>query len=193
MEQGEVGRLLVASLHQSIADELPTRLEFYENWLRAEALRDGAIGLSALAAVLSFLRQEGAPYDRVTNRAGEYAADWSFSTLSGTRLAVLRLLPHSWRGRMALSVARRLVHQTFRKSFALSRLRRGEGTFDIRHSVFCSVREPATHPLCGYYAAAVTRLFALCAVNGTAISTECRGVGGTVCRVAVALDRSPRG
>ena len=38
---------------------LPTRLSFYENWLNAEGLRGGTIGLGAVNAVLSFLRQEG--------------------------------------------------------------------------------------------------------------------------------------
>ena len=53
--------MLVASLHQGISDLIPTRLEFYENWLNPTGMRDGRIGLAPLAAVLSFLRQEGEP------------------------------------------------------------------------------------------------------------------------------------
>jgi len=56
MREAGVGRVLVASLHQAIADLLPTRLSFYENWLNAEGLREGTIGLAPLYAVLSFLR-----------------------------------------------------------------------------------------------------------------------------------------
>ena len=59
MNEAGIGRLLVASLHQGIADLLPTRLEFYEAWLNPSGLRDGRIGLARSAAVLSFLRQEG--------------------------------------------------------------------------------------------------------------------------------------
>ena len=66
--------MLVASLHQGISDLMPTRLEFYENWLNPSGMRNGKIGLAPLAAVLSFLRQEGEPYGLVTARAGEYAA-----------------------------------------------------------------------------------------------------------------------
>ncbi len=55
--------MLIASLHQGISDLIPTRLEFYENWLHAIGMRDGKIGLAPLAAVLSFLRQEGESYD----------------------------------------------------------------------------------------------------------------------------------
>ena len=76
MRDAGIGRVLVAALHQGIADELPDRLEFYENWLNAEGLRNGTIGLAPLAAVLGFLRTEGAAYDSVTRRAGEYAAEW---------------------------------------------------------------------------------------------------------------------
>ena len=62
MTDSGVGRLLVASLHQGIADLLPSRLEFYEAWLNPAGLREGRIGLAPLAAVLSFLRQEGEVY-----------------------------------------------------------------------------------------------------------------------------------
>ena len=49
MIEAGIGRLLVASLHQGIADLLPTRLEFYEAWLNPAGLRDGKIGLAPLA------------------------------------------------------------------------------------------------------------------------------------------------
>ena len=77
MREAGIGRVLVASLHQGIADTLPQRLSFYESWLHAEGLRDGTIGLAPLYAVLSFLRQEGAPYETITRSAGEYAAEWT--------------------------------------------------------------------------------------------------------------------
>ena len=51
MKDAGIGRLLVASLHQGIADRLPDRLEFYENWLHPQGLRDGTIGLAPLHAV----------------------------------------------------------------------------------------------------------------------------------------------
>ena len=59
MSEPRIGRVLVASLHQAIADLLPKRLEFYENWLNVSGLREGTIGLAPLSAVLSFLRTEG--------------------------------------------------------------------------------------------------------------------------------------
>jgi len=70
MREAGIGRVLVASLHQAISDILPTRLGFYENWLNAEGLREGTIGLAPLYAVLSFLRQEeGNAYALITTLA----------------------------------------------------------------------------------------------------------------------------
>ena len=51
-------------------------------------MRDGKIGLAPLAAVLSFLRQEGEPYTLVTSRAGQYAAQWTFDNLTPLRAIV---------------------------------------------------------------------------------------------------------
>src|SRR2546429_9914032 len=90
MREAGIGRVLVASLHQGIADILPTRLTFYENWLNAEGLRDGTIGLAPLYAVLSFLRQEGDAYQMITARAGEYAAEWTVQSSSPLRRAIIR-------------------------------------------------------------------------------------------------------
>ena len=47
MTDGGIGRILVASLHQSIGDTLPLRLEYYEHWLTPMGLRDGRTGLRA--------------------------------------------------------------------------------------------------------------------------------------------------
>ena len=52
MRDAGVGRVLLASLHQGIADILPTRLGFYENWLHAKGLRDGTIDLERMENVL---------------------------------------------------------------------------------------------------------------------------------------------
>ena len=106
MSEPRIGRVLVASLHQAIADLLPTRLEFYENWLNVSGLRDGTIGLAPLSAVLSFLRTEGEAYALITARAGEYAAEWTVNSLPTFERRVIRALPAPLRLRAALRVAR---------------------------------------------------------------------------------------
>jgi hypothetical protein len=39
MSEPRIGRVLVASLHQAIADVLPSRLEFLRNWLSVSTVR----------------------------------------------------------------------------------------------------------------------------------------------------------
>src|SRR5262245_29486158 len=161
MREAGIGRVLVASLHQGIADILPTRLDFYENWLNAEGLREGTIGIAPLQAVLSFLRQEGEAYHIITRRAGEYAAEWTVASMPPLERALIRAAPAWVRSRMALGLVRRLVRSSYNGSRAISRLRKGTARVDVRASIFCGVREPVTHPLCGFYASAFTRLLAL--------------------------------
>src|SRR5215213_757551 len=113
MIEAGIGRLLVASLHQAIADLLPTRLEFYEAWLNSTGLRDGRIGLAPLAAVLSFLRQEGEPYQLIVGRAGEYTADWWVAERAPFERKVIRALPPVLRQRLVMRLSRKMVRQTY--------------------------------------------------------------------------------
>ena len=187
MREAGIGRVLVASLHQGISDILPTRLGFYENWLNAEGLREGTIGLAPLYAVLSFLRQEGAAYALITTRAGEYAAEWTVESMPPIQRAMITVAPPWLRSRMLLRLARRLVRSSYKGSRAISRLRRGTATVDLRASVFCTVRERVPHPLCGFYAAAFTRLMALFDIGATTQVIACRGTGEATCVLSVAL------
>jgi bacteriochlorophyll 4-vinyl reductase len=193
MSETGVGRLLVASLHQSIADVLPVRLEFYESWLNPSGLRDGRIGLAPLAAVLSFLRQEGGAYAQVAERAGEYAAGWTVAGLPGVQRTVLRAAPAAIRRRLALLVVRQMVRRTFAGSRAVVRVRRGAITIDIQGSVFCEVRERMPQPLCEFYAASVRRLLRLMALEAEVAALECRATGAGHCSVAVVLPPGGRG
>src|SRR5437899_7512260 len=122
MREAGIGRVLVASLHQGIADILPTRLAFYENWLNAEGLREGTIGLAPLYAVLSFLRQEGDAYALITTRAGEYAADWTVQSMPPIQRTMIKAAPIWLRGRILVRMARQLVRISYRGSRAVCRL-----------------------------------------------------------------------
>jgi len=178
MSEPRIGRVLVASLHQAIADLLPTRLEFYENWINVNGLREGTIGLAPLSAVLSFLRTEGDAYSLITARAGEYAGDWTVNTLAPFERRVIKRLPASLRARAALRVARMLVRTTYPGSRAIVRVRKGTASIDLRGSLFCEVRETSILPLCGFYASAIRRVMELFDLRADASVTECRA-GGT--------------
>ena len=187
MREAGIGRVLVASLHQGIADILPTRLAFYENWLNAEGLREGTIGLAPLYAVLSFLRQEGDAYRIITTRAGEYAAEWTVQSMPPMYRAMIKAAPVWLRRRMLVRLVSHLVRNSYKGSRAISHLRRGTVSIDLRASVFCQVREPVPLPLCGFYAAAFTRLLALFDIGARTDVVACRGIGGPKCVLKVAL------
>lgn len=190
MIEAGIGRLLVASLHQGIADLLPTRLEFYESWLNPAGLRNGRIGLAPLAAALSFLRQEGDVYHLVMTRAGEYTAEWVVSSTAPLRRTILRGLPPPIRLPFVLGLGRELTRQTYKGSRPIARMRHGEGTVEIRGSIFCEVREPAPAPLCDFYAAAYRKLLVLFSLDGEVQIVECRASGAGRCALVLRVSRS---
>ena len=193
MREAGIGRVLVASLHQGIADILPTRLVFYENWLHPQGLREGTIGLAPLYAVLSFLRQEGDAYGLITTRAGEYAAEWTVASMAPMQRAAIKAAPVWLRGRILLRLGRRLVRSSYTGSRAIARVQRGRARVDVRASIFCSVRAPVDHPLCLFYASAFTRLLSLFDLRTCAEVVACRGTGQASCVVTMALsDEAPQ-
>jgi predicted hydrocarbon binding protein len=185
MTEVSIGRLLVASLHQGIADLLPTRLEFYESWLHPAGLRDGRIGLAPLAAVLSFLRLEGESYHRIAGRAGEYTAEWTVADLPGVYRTVIRGAPDGVRRWLALRVVRKMIEGTYSGSKVNVRWRSGKGEIDIHRSIFCEVREPVSDPLCEFYAAAIRRLLYLFDLHVEVGIEQCRGTGAGQCLMSV--------
>jgi bacteriochlorophyll 4-vinyl reductase len=185
MNDAGVGRLLVASLHQGIADLLPSRLEFYESWLNPTGLREGRIGLAPLAAVLSFLRQEGEAYRLIAARAGEYSAEWTVAGLPAFERTLVRAMPDAVRLRLVTRIARRMVHQTYGGSRAMVKWRNGRGLVDIRGSIFCEVRDATEQPLCEFYAAAIRRLLHLFNIHADVGTDRCRATGAGQCLMSV--------
>ena len=191
MVDAGIGRLLIASLHEGIADVSPTRLEFYENWLTPPGLRDHKFGLAPLHAVLSFLRLEGQhTYERIMTKAGQYTADWAYAELPAVQRAVVRRFPAGLRARWALRISKRLVRQTFKGSKARVRMKRGEGSVGIHASVFCSVRETAAFPMCVYYCAALERFLKHFDLDANVRITQCRAHGDGDCTMSVSV-RTP--
>jgi hypothetical protein len=175
MVDAGIGRLLISSLHQGIADVSPNRLEFYENWLSPTGMRDGRIGLAPLGAVLSFLHREESPANQqIVTRAGRYAADWTFADLSALRRWYLRRLPMNMRARAALNLGKRLILATVRQSKVTTRFRGTTAGIDISSALFDQLRDPATIPMRAFYASAIDRLLAHCAVDAEVTITSDR-------------------
>jgi hypothetical protein len=185
MTEAGIGRLLVASLHQGVADLLPSRQEFYAAWLNPANLRAGRIGLAPLAAVLSFLRQEGEPYSLVMTRAGEYAAEWTVGALSDMRRRLIHASPPAIRMVLVGWIARGLVRSTYRPSRMNLRWQSGRAEAVLSGSIFCEVRDPVALPLCEYYASAIRRLMHLFGLRAEVAIEHCRGVEKGSCRMVV--------
>lgn len=189
MSEPRIGRVLVASLHQAIAELLPSRIEFYENWLTSTGLREGSIGVAPLSAVLSFLRLEaGTAYNRATTRAGEYAAEWTVNAMPALERRLILALPLWLRRRSALRVARALVTSTYPGSRAVVRGWGRSPVVELRGSLFCDVREVSVLPLCGFYAAAFSRVLSRFNLPADVTVEQCRAAGtGRACRLAVVM------
>lgn len=185
MIEAGVGRLLVASLHQGIADLLPTRLEFYEAWLNPSGLRDGRIGLAPLAAVLSFLRLEGEPYNLIAARAGEYAAEWTVAEVPAFKRAAIRAMPVPIRVLLVSRMARRMVRHTYGGSRVIVRWSKRRAAVDLRGSIFCEVRERTAQPLCEFYASAIRRLMYLFNLDAEVGTDQCRATGAAQCMMTI--------
>ena len=183
MSEPKIGRALASSLHQAISELMPTRVEFYESWLTPGRIRQGALGRARLAAVISFLRQEGETYEAVVRRAGRYTANWTVETIPSVERRVLRRLPRPLRIRAVLRTAGRLVRHLHEGSRLDSMVWRGTAVVQIDGSVFCDVRERAAAPLCGFYAALLERYFECFDLPCSAALLRCRGTGESSCEL----------
>ncbi len=187
MTEAHLGRLLPACLHQAISDVLPDRLEYYEEWLSPDGLRDGRIGLAPVSAVLGFLRTEGDAYRAVMSRAGTLAASWTVASLAPFQRRVGASLPRSFRAKFALRLTRRIVKDVLTSSTASTRLQKRTATVRITSSLFCAVREPQERPLCDFYAAVAVESLRSFDVAADARVGSCRAVAGGACEVVLAI------
>jgi len=188
MTETRVGRLLAACLHQAITDELPDRLEFYEHWLRSDALRGGALGRAAFSAVTGFLRTEGPAYDAVMARAGTLAAIWYLESVSALRRRAVAMLPSKLRARAASRIAAAVVRSTSGLTRASARLRHGQVRLDVTSSLFCQVREPQAGPLCRFHLAVLTEVLRRFGIAASGRIERCGAVQPGSCLMVAELD-----
>jgi hypothetical protein len=186
MSDLRIGRIVAASLHQSITDVLPDRLEFYETFLKSRGLRDGTIGLAPITAVLGFLRMEPA-YEQVVVRAGRLAAEWTVASMSPLQCRLIALLPRALRARAALRVAIGIVSHACSSTKASAHIRRTNARLQVTASLFCSVREAQETPLCGFYAAVASETLDRFGLPSRGVVERCHAVQGGNCVIAVDL------
>ncbi|GMV21230.1 MAG: hypothetical protein AMXMBFR57_11790 [Acidimicrobiia bacterium] len=169
-----VGRVLVAALQQAIAEELPTRSEFYDHWLAPDGRRDGTLGIAPMAAVVGFLRTEGGGYDRVVRRAGALVAEWTWRERAEWRRRWTTRLPLTMRARAVSRHMRAVVTETCSGTVARCRVTHGVVSLEIDDSVFCSAREAPAAPLCGFYMALFVEACSAAGLSAEADGAWCR-------------------
>src|SRR5262249_5543620 len=130
---------------------------------------------------------EGEGCGVATRRAGESGAAGTVQSMPPMRRAMIKAAPAWLRSRLALRLARQLVRETYQGSRAISRVRKGMARIDVRASVFCSVREPVGHPLCGFYAAAFSRMMSLFDIGARTEVVACRASGEPSCVLTMAM------
>jgi hypothetical protein len=187
MTEARIGRLVAASLHQAILDILPQRLDFYEEWLHPDGLRDGSIGLAPITAVIGFLRTEGEAYGRVMARAGSMAAEWTVLSMPTLSRRFVTALPRSLRARAAMRIAKGLIRDVNSLSAARTRVRRDLVRLDVRASLFCASRERQARPLCGFYVAATLETLSRFGLPAQAQIEECRAMAAGTCVITFRL------
>ena len=185
MSEPKIGRVLAASLHQSINELMPARVEFYESWLTAVRIRKGELGRARVAAVISFLRQEGAKYDAIVDRAGRYAADWMVDALPVAGRALLHRLPRPIRVRVVLRLAARMIRGLHDDGRLRALVRRGTAVVTLEGSLFCDVREPVGAPLCRFYGAVLARCLESFGMSARVQLSRCRATGDGTCEFII--------
>jgi hypothetical protein len=94
---------------------------------------------------------------------------------------MIRILPRWFRARAAARVASAIVREVLSTSRASTRIRRSQMRLDVTESLFCSVREPQTVPLCAFYSAVAARAFERFGLSSRGRIEECRAVKGRSC------------
>ena len=181
MTEARIGRLLAACLHQAILEQLPQRIDFYENWLHPDGLRDGNIGLAPITAVVGFLRTEGDAYDRVMAQAGTLAAEWSVTSMSAIRKRALMWLPRGLRTRAALRVAAEIGRDICSTTRARASVKGSSARVEVRESLFCAVRGQQATPLCGFYVAVAIETLRKLGLTAGGRIDRCRAIEGGNC------------
>ena len=127
--------------------------------------------------MLSFLRAEGDAYKLDHRARRRVRRAWTIDNVGPFERRLIRALPSGLRARAALGLHAGWSRATYPGSRAITRVRRGGASIDLRGSLFCEVREASKLPLCGFYAAAIKRVLGLLDVPNDVQVNECRASG----------------
>lgn len=181
----KISRAVGAALHQAISEILPSRLEFYEEWLTLDRIRERPLSRAKVGAVLSFLRQEPNHYNEVVERAGHHTAEWALEVLPAWRGRLICQMPRPFRVWVGLRRGAHLIRALQSDGRLRWTRRRGCVVASIRGSLFCQVRVPSSMPLCRFFAVVLKRCLESLEVPCRVEATRCLGIGDEVCEFII--------
>ena len=114
MKEDSVERLFLASLRQALEDIAPEQLEVFQKWFDP-ADRRPRFHIAPVMAAVSYLSRDPALYEKVMDRAGRYASDWSYEHLSPVERKLWSSLPLAGRER----AVKRLLRAGLKTSIAM--------------------------------------------------------------------------
>jgi hypothetical protein len=185
-----VGRVLLASLHQAIAEVLPARLTFYERWLTSSSADGPDPGIASFMAMLSYLEQEGPAYQAITARAGHHAAIRSFRRLPVLKRAYLRVLPRRIRARNGIDLIVAILPTLYPEVRVELTRRRGTAFIGIDGSPFCDTRYATARQPCGFFSSAISTFLESLKLRPAVRVTRCRASGAPSCLFIVLPDQA---
>ena len=92
-------------------------------------------------------------------------------------------MPTWLRVRAAARIAAAIVRDVLSTSAASTRVRRKQIRLDVTDSLFCSVRDRQTMPLCAFYAAVTAGVLERLGLPGHARIDRCRAMAGGTCLI----------
>ena len=119
------------------------------SWLHAEGAARGTIFAPFYAP--SAVSQAGRRRVRtITSRAGEYAAVWTVESMAPCCARRSQRIARLASQAAAPAHCQKSGRKSYLRSRPSARVKQGLARIDVRESIFCTVREPVKHPLCGF-------------------------------------------
>jgi predicted hydrocarbon binding protein len=86
---------------------------------------------------------------------------------------------------------RKLVRRTYPGSRVTVRWQQDRAAFGLQDSIFCSLRDRTSGPMCEFYASAIRRVMHLLSLEVDIATDRCRATGAEQCMMTCSFSRSP--
>lgn len=181
MKEDSVERLFLASIRQALEDIAPEQLEVFQKWFDP-ADRRPRFHIAPVMGAVSYLSRDPALYEKVMDRAGRYASDWSYEHLSPVERKLWSSLPLAGRERAVKRLLRAGLKNVHRDGRLEARREGPKLVVIVSNSIFCRT-VTGNGPLCLYYASLFKGLMERAALGWSlVVESSCGGQGRPECQ-----------